>query len=167
MKEKRSYPAAEAIVGAKLESKTHTGAVPARVRKTDAAVAVRSAQRSGLPAKPKPRERQLPAKAKLQKMIEQTVETLMLTATPEGDLTFRADVRADVLSDVSVDVTLWGKQIVVTFYTRDHSSRRLLDGYSRELRAHLEDRGLKVKSIRVAAAPDPNAPAPVPLAKGS
>ena len=49
------------------------------------------------------------------------------------------------------------------FYTTDTNTRRLLEGYARELTAVLEAKGLKVKAVRVLREPDPNEPTPVPI----
>lgn len=160
-KKTRTYAAAETLAGSRLQSPR---AVPARY-----------GYRGAMPAKPTRATKKAPGKAatpagsrtigsKLQELLEKTVTTLLLTATSEGDITFRADLKAEVLSDASVDVRLEGSALVITFYTTCDSSRRLLQGYERELRAHLEDRRLRVKSIRVLAAPDPDEPPPVPIA---
>lgn len=145
---KRKYAAAERIAGAQLPEpprvKTVVGA------RAFAGVAIR-----------KPKHKVVPAPGRLQTLIENTVRVLLLTATPEGDLTFRADLK--VFDDLAVDVGMFGKKVVVTFYTRDSNTRRLLEGYARELTAALEVKGLKVKAVRVLREPDPNEPPPVPI----
>ena len=137
----RRYPVLERKVGSKLPAKATRTAIVKR----------------------KPRPDKKTPQNKLQVALEKAVHMLLVTATPEGDLTFRADIKAAVMNDLSVDVTLWGKKIIVTFYTEDESVRRLLQGYQRELIAHLESKGLKVKEVRVLRAPDPNEAPPVPV----
>ena len=68
-----------------------------------------------------------------------------------------------MFDDLAVDVGMVGKKVQVTFYTTDTNTRRLLEGYARELTAALEVKGLKVKSVRVLREPDPDEPPPVPV----
>jgi hypothetical protein len=155
----RVYPVLEALVGAHAQP----SAVPA----------VRAFSGSPMPSVKKKREsglstrlsetRELPAHAKFQQLIEKTVKTLLLTASEEGELVFRADVDAAVMNDLSVDVAFEGKQLSITFYTEDSSVRRLLQGYERELHQHLSSRGSKVKKVRFEKKPDPGAPTAVPV----
>jgi len=143
----RRYPALEALTGMRLNE-----IAPARRVVKEAALSKR------LDA-----TRALPARVKFQQLIERAVKTLLVTASPDGDLTFRADVDAAVMNDLSVDVMLEDGALVISFYTSDSSVRRLLQGYERELKAHLDARGLKVKRIVHAKEPDANADPAVPL----
>ena len=132
-------------------------------RQTASALTRGNAGKTGFVRPSAPPPKPASPRSPLQQLIEQTVQTLLLTATPEGDLTFRADVRADVMSDLSLDVGLFGRKVVVTFYTEDDNTRRLLAGQERELRAVLEAKGLKVHKIRVQRNVDPDEPPPVPV----
>lgn len=105
----------------------------------------------------------LTAHKKFQQLIERTVKTLLMTASPEGDLAFRADVNAEVMSDLSLDVMLSPQGLEIAFYTTDSNTRRLLQGYERDLVAHLESKGLRVRSVRYETEPDPHAPPAVPV----
>jgi hypothetical protein len=105
----------------------------------------------------------LSAHKKFQALIERTVKTLLITASKDGDLAFRADIDANVMSDLSVDVMLSPHGLEIAFYTEDTNTRRLLQGYERDLVAHLSSRGLKVRNIRYETGPDPNEAPPVPL----
>ncbi len=148
---KRKYAAAEAAAGAQLPER------PKRAARHPATVPPRAPKIVRAPVRKKAEL------GRLQTLVAQTVKQLFMTASPEGDLAFVADVKEEILSDLRVQVGLWGKQIEVTFYTRDPNTRRLVDGYARELRAALEDKRLKVRRIRVLKEPDPSDPPPVPL----
>ena len=105
------------------------------------------------------------AQRKFQQLIERTVQTLLITASKDGDLAFRADVDAKVMSDLSVDVMLAPRGLEIAFYTEDPNTRRLLQGYERDLVAHLGSRGLKVLRVRYEREPDPNEAPPVIVKK--
>jgi len=148
---KRKYGAAERAAGAQLPDKSKpSGTKQVLGARAFTGVAIR-----------KPKHKAMPAPGKFQALIEQTVRVLLLTATPEGELTFRADLK--LFDDLAVDVGMFGNKVLVTFYTKDTSTRRLLEGYARELTVALEVKGLKVKAVRVLREPDPNEPPPVPI----
>lgn len=162
MKRRKSAPPKVVVLSAQPEPARHARAgTLAKQAKTSVArkpvVGTALVRRSAPPPKP------AAPRAPLQILIEQTVSMLMLTATPEGDLHFRADVQADVMSDLSVDVGMYGRKVVITFYTKDDHTRRSLSGQERELRSVLESKGIKVHRIAVERESDPNEPPPVPV----
>jgi hypothetical protein len=67
------------------------------------------------------------------------------------------------MSDLSVDVMYSPRGLEIAFYTEDTGTRRLLQGYERDLVAHLRSRGLKVARVRYEREPDPNEAPPVPI----
>ena len=112
----------------------------------------------------RPDATKITSQKKFRQMIERTVETLSVSATPQGDITFHARVKADIFQDLEVEVALEGVYLNIHFFThQDPSLRRLLQGYEREIKNEIESLGLKIKTISVTSNRDEHAPALVPV----
>lgn len=176
---RRHYPALEALVGETLPAlvvepvrafrgealaTTKTALIKAD---TTRRAMMRAPDKETAPkrfaAKMQAQTKGLTAHQKFQQLIETTVKTLLVTASQDGDLAFRADINAAVMSDLSVDVMYSRRGLEIAFYTEDVGTRRLLQGYERDLVAHLSSRGLKVARVRYEREPDPNEAPPVPI----
>jgi hypothetical protein len=176
---RRHYPALEARVGETLPamvaepvrafrgealSTSKTALIKADITRRSA---LRASENQTTPkrfaAKMQAQTQGLTAHQKFQQLIEKTVKTLLVTASQDGDLAFRADIDAGVMSDLSVDVMYSPRGLEIAFYTEDTGTRRLLQGYERDLVAHLRSRGLKVARVRYEREPDPNEAPPVPI----
>ena len=93
-----------------------------------------------------------PARAIDQGALEQTAESLLLSANPDGSTSFDIAVRDEVFADLRCRITIDRGKVRAEFHVHDVNTRRLLEAEAGRLRAQLENRGLRVEEVRVVVA---------------
>lgn len=101
-----------------------------------------AAVRPSAPARPAPT-------AVDQSLLEGMAENALVLQGPDGAASFEISFHDDVFSDLACCVSVEDGQVVATFRVCDVNTRRLLEAESARLRSQLEERGLKVRAVRV------------------
>ena len=81
--------------------------------------------------------------------LENTVESALLLATPEGEKSFEITIKDEVFHDLVCRISVEKRGVVATFIAPDTQVRRLLQAQTQQLRQKLEARGLKVAKLAV------------------
>lgn len=84
-----------------------------------------------------------------QSLLEGMAENALVLHGPDGAASFEISFHDDVFSDLACCVSVEDGQVVATFRVCDVNTRRLLEAESGRLRSQLEERGLKVRAVRV------------------
>ncbi|MEO0812824.1 MAG: hypothetical protein AAFY60_08170 [Myxococcota bacterium] len=87
-----------------------------------------------------------------QSLLETLADNALLHQNPDGTAAFEVSFHDEVFQDLACTIQFGEDGVVATFRAVDVNTRRLLEAESGRLRVRLEDRGLKVKEVRVAGA---------------
>ncbi len=102
------------------------------------------AVRPSAPARPAP-------EAIDQSLLETLADNALLHQNPDGSASFEVSFNDDVFQDLACTIQLAEDGVIATFRALDANTRRLLKAEAGRLRVRLEDRGLKVREVRVAS----------------
>ncbi|MEO1175082.1 MAG: hypothetical protein AAFX94_23965 [Myxococcota bacterium] len=84
-----------------------------------------------------------------QSLLESVADNALLHQGPDGTSAFEISFNDDVFTDLGCTIQFDAGAVVATFRAVDSNTRRLLESEAGRLRVRLEDRGLRVKEVRV------------------
>lgn len=86
-----------------------------------------------------------------QSLLETLADNALLHQNPDGSASFEVSFNDEVFQDLACTIQFGDEGVVATFRALDVNTRRLLEAEAGRLRVRLEDRGLKVREVRVAS----------------
>ncbi|MBN1960354.1 MAG: hypothetical protein JW841_05370 [Deltaproteobacteria bacterium] len=90
----------------------------------------------------------------LDDLLQNTANSLLLVAEPDGATAFDISIRDDVFDELACRIAIRDHTVTATFRVADTNLRRLLEAEAGRLRAQLSDRGFKVDQIIICEAED-------------
>lgn len=82
-------------------------------------------------------------------MLEGMAESAMLWSGVDGTTSFDIAFNDDVFDSLGCSIVIEDNEVIAVFRAEDRNTRRLLEAEAGRLRAQLEERGLRVREVRI------------------